>query len=217
MRYAYKIMLVESEMIRFFLRKRNRFGCTALIIGFGIPSHASAYWHYHFLREDLGMERIDILEIDWGVVMALRMRKMLPEPLGRVFLRLNRNRMRLLRSVDRRLCLSEPGFTAKTDIYHGDIRTWQFPRKYDLIYWSHGPEHIYASEWPETFSRIIENANRCFFARFPWGSFYDYDQGHLTRSIDVPMVQAIGLDLEMFTCGTKDLDGGEIAIYKFKG
>jgi len=211
MRYAQKIMLEQSEMIRFFQTNHNRFGRTALLIGFGSPSNTSAYWHYHFLHEDLGMERIDILDIDWAVVLALRIRKMLPERLRRVSLA---SRMQLLRAMNRRLCLSEPGFSAQTDIHHGNIRTWQFPRKYDLIYWSHGPEHIYASEWPETFSRIIENANRCFFARFPWGSFYDNTPDHLTKNIDVPMLQ--GQPFGIFTCGTKDLDGGEIAIYKFK-
>lgn len=206
-------MLAESGMISFFLMNRGRFGRTALIVGFGKPSHASAYWHYHFLREDLGMERIDILEIDQDVVVALKIRKILPEHLKEV---IHGSRVRLFQVVSRRLCLSEPGFTAKTDIYNGDIRTWQFPRKYDLIYWSHGPEHVYASEWSETFARIIENADRCFFARFPWGSFYDYDQSHLTKNISFPMVQAINHDFEIFTSGTKDMDGGEIAIYRFK-
>lgn len=214
MRYAHKIMLEQSEVMGFFITNRNQFGRTALIVGFGNPGHASAYWHYHFLRQDLRMERIDILEVDPRVVVLLRIRKMLPERLRRVF---RFDQMRLLQSVHRRLCLSEPGFTTKTDIYHGDIRTWQFPRKYDLIYWSHGPEHIYASEWSKTFSRIIENANRCFFTRFPWGSFYDNSPGHLTKSIDVPMVQGVGLDLEVFTSEIKDLDGGEIFVYKFKG
>ena len=142
------------------------------------------------MTQDLGIGEIDVLDIDWKVITKLLLRRM----------------------------FSRTSHSVGTHIYHGDVRTWRFPRKYDLIYWSHGPEHIPACDWWKTFSRLVANANRCFFTRFPWGSFYDYGKDHLTKSIDVPMVRDLvdGLEMRMFTCGTKNLDGGEIVIYKFK-
>lgn len=54
---------------------------------------------------------------------------------------------------------------------------------FDLIFWSHGPEHIYRNEWEDAFKNVEKVASKVVILQVPWGNGYDYDDGHLSKSI----------------------------------
>jgi len=69
------------------------------------------------------------------------------------------------------------------DVRNIDVLVQDNP--FDVIFWSHGPEHIYRSEWKSTFSKIESVARSLVILQMPWGSGYDKDahSGHLSLSI----------------------------------
>lgn len=56
------------------------------------------------------------------------------------------------------------------EIIHADIRAWVPPRRYDLVLWWHGPEHVPLSNAGEMLERLKEFAKGAVIVGAPWGS-----------------------------------------------
>jgi len=75
----------------------------------------------------------------------------------------------------------------------GDVRTFSTEGlEVDLVYWSHGPEHILRSEWEATFLKLEELSNSLVILQMPWGSGYDYDPNHVSKSIQKGEIEFYG-------------------------
>ena len=72
------------------------------------------------------------------------------------------------------------------NIVQGDVRKvdeYFDANSFDLIFWGMGPEHITREEWSDTFRRIELVASKLVIYHVPWGSGYNNDNGHLSKSI----------------------------------
>lgn len=77
------------------------------------------------------------------------------------------------------------------NIVHGDVRTFVL-ENIDLIFWSHGPEHIFREEWQETFIRL-ENMAKCYvILQMPGGTGYDYSPVHVSKNIQRGELESFG-------------------------
>lgn len=70
----------------------------------------------------------------------------------------------------------EVGDVRKADEYFND-------NSFDLIFWSHGPEHIKREEWKDTLEKLEKIATKAIILQCPWGSGYDFSADHLSKSI----------------------------------
>ena len=57
------------------------------------------------------------------------------------------------------------------EVIHGDIRTFVPKRKYDVIFWWHGPEHIEEYLLYQTLERLGKYCNHVLIAGCPWGIY----------------------------------------------
>jgi len=76
--------------------------------------------------------------------------------------------------------------TYLNSITHGDVRKIDEvfdENSFDLIFWNQGPEHIYRKEWEDTFPKLEKIAKHVVYLHCPWGSGYDSDQWHYSKSI----------------------------------
>jgi hypothetical protein len=73
------------------------------------------------------------------------------------------------------------------NVFHGDVRDFNFHPEgiphADIIFWSHGPEHIHRHEWSKTLTRLERMATRGVILQVPGGSGYDYADEHLSKNI----------------------------------
>jgi hypothetical protein len=60
------------------------------------------------------------------------------------------------------------------EVVEGDVRTFDSDKKFDVVFWWHGPEHIKEGELLPTLSRIEEIAEKMVVLGCPWG---ECDQG----------------------------------------
>jgi hypothetical protein len=84
--------------------------------------------------------------------------------------------------------------------------------EFDLIFWNQGPEHIYRKEWEDCFRRLDYVATKAVYIHVPWGSGYDGDIYHYSKSIRKGELEEHG-----FTChyhGVEDSRDGGIMGYK---
>ena len=62
-----------------------------------------------------------------------------------------------------------------SEVILGDIREWEpEDRKWDAIFWWHGPEHIKEEEIPPVLNKIEKCCNNIVLLGCPWG---DHEQG----------------------------------------
>jgi hypothetical protein len=54
------------------------------------------------------------------------------------------------------------------EVIQGDILNFSFNKRYDVIYWWHGPEHVYLNELDKALTKIENNA-RFIVLGCPWG------------------------------------------------
>lgn len=97
------------------------------------------------------------------------------------------------------------GDIKKIDEYFG-------PNSFDLIFWNQGPEHIYREEHEDCFSRLSKVASRAIYIHCPWGSGYDGDIWHFSKSIRVGEFEAHGFDCKYH--GVEDTTDAGIMGYK---
>jgi hypothetical protein len=53
-------------------------------------------------------------------------------------------------------------------VYHGDVRVFVPEKKYDVVIWTNGPEHIELDRLYDTL-RLVESYSRFFILSCPWG------------------------------------------------
>lgn len=82
----------------------------------------------------------------------------------------------------------------------------------DIIFWSHGPEHVERKDWPNIFPRLEKVANNIVILQCPWGNGYDKDPEHLSKSIEKEEFESFGYTV--LTMGTKDTLHANILAYK---
>jgi hypothetical protein len=82
-----------------------------------------------------------------------------------------------------------------SNIHEGDVRkvdeVWP-ENSFDLIFWSHGPEHIYRKEWVDTFKKLEAVANKVVILQAPWGGAYNFSPHHVSKSIRKGEWEAFG-------------------------
>lgn len=62
------------------------------------------------------------------------------------------------------------------EIIHADIREWAPPKKYDLVVWWHGPEHVNSPEVKPMLEKLEAAVVGTLLIGCPWG---DYKQGEI--------------------------------------
>jgi hypothetical protein len=83
---------------------------------------------------------------------------------------------------------------------------------FDIVFWSHGPEHITREEWEETFAKLEKLANMAIIIQCPWGSGYNGHPGHFAKSIRKGEFEAFGFTV--FYAGKEDTRDADIFGYK---
>jgi len=83
---------------------------------------------------------------------------------------------------------------------------------FDLVMWSHGPEHIVRGDWDDTFRRLEKVASKAIILQCPWGNGYDYDHEHVSKSVTEHEFGGWGYDV--LTCGVKNTRDAGILAWK---
>lgn len=104
------------------------------------------------------------------------------------------------------------------EVIHGDVRTFTSDKKYDFVFWWHGPEHIEEVEVRETLERLKQYANIALVVGCPWGK---YEQGedegnpfevHVSH-LNYPLFEELGFEVECL--GIENVPGSNLtAVYK---
>ena len=74
-------------------------------------------------------------------------------------------------------CKGLPGIQ---EVYRYSLQRFETFRKYDIVFWWHGPEHIDNAEVEQTFKRLDELASKYIILGCPWGK---YEQGALGGNV----------------------------------
>tara|TARA_Y100000034_G_scaffold130671_1_gene189659 strand:+ start:9222 stop:9800 length:579 start_codon:yes stop_codon:yes gene_type:complete len=99
------------------------------------------------------------------------------------------------------------------EVINGDIRTFNTDNlDVDMVFWSHGPEHILRSEWEATFKKLEDFSNKVVILQVPWGSGYNYDPGHISPSIRKGELEFYGY--ECFYQGVEDTKNASLVGIK---
>lgn len=106
------------------------------------------------------------------------------------------------------------------EIIEGDVRTFDFSKKFDVIFWWHGPEHIQESELERTLKRLESIANKMVVLGCPWGI---YKQGEIYGNIyethlsqySEGYFEKLGYRVDYF--GRRDLTDSNISAVKYVG
>ena len=104
------------------------------------------------------------------------------------------------------------------EVYCGDVRTFSTDKKYDIVFWWHGPEHIQEEELASTLTLLEDNAKVAVVLGCPWGNF---PQGHLHSNpneehvshYDYDVFEDLGYTVECI--GHKGVPGSNITSVKF--
>tara|TARA_R100001244_G_C5152282_1_gene129838 strand:- start:214 stop:744 length:531 start_codon:yes stop_codon:yes gene_type:complete len=104
------------------------------------------------------------------------------------------------------------------EVHCGDVRTFSTDKKYDIIFWWHGPEHIQEEELASTLTLLEGNAKVAVVLGCPWGN---YPQGHLHSNpneehvshYNYQVFEDLGYTVECL--GEKDVAGSNITSVKF--
>ena len=78
------------------------------------------------------------------------------------------------------------------DTILGDVRDFNPDIKFDLVFWSHGPEHIYREEWLDTFAGLESMAKKWVILQMPGGTGYDFSPSHLAKDIQKGEMEQFG-------------------------
>lgn len=105
------------------------------------------------------------------------------------------------------------------DVIEQDIRKFESSKKYDIVFWWHGPEHIEESELPYILSKLENITNIATVLGCPWG---DFAQGPLYNnpfeihrsSLDYPIFEKLGYTVECLV--GKNIHGSNITSVKRK-
>lgn len=104
------------------------------------------------------------------------------------------------------------------EVIHGDITTYDFQkRKFDIVFWWHGPEHIEFDQLENTVKKLESIASKLVILGCPYGI---YEQGELEgnpyevhKSHHIPH-EFICLNYDVIQIGEKDIHGSNITAVK---
>jgi len=103
------------------------------------------------------------------------------------------------------------------NVLEGDIRTYNFSSTYDVVFWWHGPEHIYDNELESTVHKIECIATKLVVLGCPWGIFlqgsaYGNPFENHVAYLDYEIFERLGYTVECL--GQKDAYGSNITSVK---
>lgn len=75
----------------------------------------------------------------------------------------------------------------------GEIENLNGP--FDLVLWSHGPEHVHREEWPDCFNSIFSMA-KVVVIHLPWGDGYNNEPTHFSLSIRKGELEKFGFNMK---------------------
>jgi hypothetical protein len=114
--------------------------------------------------------------------------------------------------------------TGPYPLISGDVRDIDFvlkDKKFDVIFWSQGPEHIEEAQMSTTFNRMMNQANSGIICTCPWGGYYDDQEevggngyeAHVQKSMDIhSFSQEIKENYIIRLAGEKNSPQGMIVI-----
>jgi hypothetical protein len=101
-------------------------------------------------------------------------------------------------------------------VHKGDVRTFVPNRKYDVVVWSHGPEHIKKEEIPDTLALIESYTTKIVILLAPWGL---HEQGISHDNINECHLSTLYEDdfpgYNVWTVGEKDVKKSEIVAWRY--
>jgi hypothetical protein len=66
---------------------------------------------------------------------------------------------------------------------------------FDMLVWSHGPEHVYRREWVDCFDSILTMA-KVVVIQLPWGAGYNSEPTHYAPSVRKGELEEFGFDIK---------------------
>lgn len=104
-----------------------------------------------------------------------------------------------------------------SEVYEGDVQTYEFDKPFDCIFWWHGPEHIEKDQLESTLKKIESNATELVVLGCPWGL---YKQNEMYENIHERHVSAfhegdflkLGYDVECL--GKRNVKGSNLTSVK---
>jgi len=108
-------------------------------------------------------------------------------------------------------------FPLLTEVHRHDVRKIkEMGRRWDVVFWDHGPEHIHLGELLETTEQLKSVTNNILFYACPWGS---WPQGEKpddpeTHKFDATPEMFSDMGMSVRTVGTSgQMNCGEILSY----
>ena len=104
-----------------------------------------------------------------------------------------------------------------SDVICGDIKNFNSNKKYDIIFWWHGPEHLLKEDIPSTLINLEHMCNNIIILGCPWGE-YKMDNvifnpaGHNSHN-DYDIFENLGYTVECL--GAKNVHGSNITAVKY--
>ena len=84
------------------------------------------------------------------------------------------------------------------ECYRGNVKTLvdikDLNGPFDMIVWSHGPEHVYRDEWRDCFDGILKMA-KVVVIQLPWGCGYNSEPTHFSPSVRCGELEEFGFRL----------------------
>lgn len=74
-----------------------------------------------------------------------------------------------------------------------DIKDLNGP--FDMVLWSHGPEHVYREEWDNCFDSLFTMA-KVVIIQLPWGGGYNNEPTHFAKSVRKGELERFGFDIK---------------------
>lgn len=62
------------------------------------------------------------------------------------------------------------------EVIHADVTTFETDKKYDIVFWWHGPEHVEKSQLETTIKKLEGMANIAVVLGCPWGNVVQADK-----------------------------------------
>lgn len=106
----------------------------------------------------------------------------------------------------------------KWKVLCGDILTYNFDEKFDVVFWWHGPEHIDREQLSEATKKLESITNHLVIMGCPWGIYKQgvcYGNEHEIHRTYYGVDEFTNLGYDCLTIGTKDVMGSNITSVKY--
>lgn len=116
------------------------------------------------------------------------------------------------RTIDRARSRANPFLKNSEECDVKDIDNKFDDDSFDIVFWSHGPEHVERGEWKDIFPKLEKVAKKAVILQCPWGNGYDKDPAHLSKSIREDEFKTYGY--EVLSMGVEDTMHANLLAYK---